>query len=140
MKYLIIAIALFAQGCSSSNGNSTSATGEYVAAVSFGSVCCGTVSDDFLKTFVKKYSSDHNVEIKADVAAACGKEGEFSVLFKNAGGNQDNAAFIKELQQLVSAVDAKNRASSTSSGTLELKQAVNASDFAYCRLGIKPWQ
>ena len=130
---------LFAGGCSSSNGSAPSGDKEYAAAVSFGSVCCGTVSEDFLKAFVKKYNQDRNAKISADLAAGCGKEGEFSILFKLDKQNSDHMEFVVQLEKLVRDVDAKNKAGNSSSGTLEVKNNVKASEFEFCRLGIKPW-
>ncbi len=130
---------LFASSCSSSNGNSNPAVTEYAAVVSFGSVCCGPVSDEFLKSFVKTYNNDQKVNISADIAAGCGREGEFAILFKLDNQNEKHLNFLSELKKTVADADAKNRAGNNSSGTLEVKTDIKATDFEYCRLGIKSW-
>lgn len=130
---------MFAAGCSPSNGNVPSVQNEYATSVSFGSVCCGPVSDAFLRSFLKQYNSKEGTKITADIAAGCGREGEFSVLFKLDTQNTKHKDFITQLQKLVADVDAKNKAANNSSGTLEIRNDVKAADFEYCRLGIKPW-
>lgn len=139
MKTLLVIMMFAVSGCSSSNNVQHAGDMEYATAIAFGSVCCGTVPDDFLKAYLKKYNQDHNLKIGADIAGGCGREGEFTILFKLDRKNAAQQAFIGQLHNLVKDTDTKNRNLNTSSGNMEILNDVKASDYAHCRLGVKPW-
>ena len=139
MKYLLVIMVFAASGCSSSNTVLPAKDMEYATAVAFGSVCCGTVSDDFLKAYLIKYNQDHSLKIGADIAGGCGREGEFTILFKLDRKNAAQLVFIGQLHNLIKDTDTKNRNLNTSSGNMEILNDVKSSDYAHCRLGIKPW-
>lgn len=124
-------------GNSGAPGNSESM--DYPLAVSFGSICCGTPSSDFLKNFVQGFNQKYRSKISADIAAGCGREGEFVILFKVPEDESLHQKFEKELKVLVEKTDAQNKKSNASSGGLELLQNAGAADYKNCRLGIKAW-
>ena len=81
MKYIII-LFLVSQVHSFANAQPASATPEkYDVVVSFGSMCCGTVSDDFLADFIKQFNCKNKVTIQGLQLSGCGREGEFKILF-----------------------------------------------------------
>lgn len=55
---------------------------KYDMIVNFTSMCCGTASDDFLQSYVKKFSKKNKVTIPAHKASGCGKEGEYKIMFQ----------------------------------------------------------
>lgn len=146
MKYILfLAILISAGACSSSNADTSKTTAsqadkKYPVAVSFGSICCGTPSDDFLKTFASGFNKKNSVKITADIAAGCGKEGEFVILF-NLPENKTaiNSSFIAELEKTVKETDEKNKIANSSSGGMQVLYDIKTGDYNYCRLGIKKW-
>ncbi|HSN60365.1 MAG TPA: hypothetical protein VLR49_05500 [Ferruginibacter sp.] len=146
MKYLLLLAILMSAGACSSSNTDTSKTNNlqvdkiYPVAVSFGSIRCGTPSDDFLKSFADGFNKKNSVKITADIAAGCGKEGEFVILFNLPENNTAiNSSFITELEKTVKETDDKNKKANTSSGVLQMQYNVKTSDNSYCRLGIKKW-
>lgn len=134
-----------AGACSSSNTDTSKTTNLqmdkiYPVAVSFGSICCGTPSDDFLKTFASGFNKKNSVKVTADIAAGCGKEGEFVILF-NLPDNQTaiNKNFITELEKTVKETDEKNKIANSSSGGMQVLYNIKTAEYSYCRLGIKKW-
>lgn len=151
MKYMIL-LSLFCAilGCSNSKiknvGDSKAEPGvaatdsSYPLAVSFGSMCCGTASPDFLKSFIKSFNKKNGSKISADIAGACGKEGEFVILFKMQESKGITSTFKTELEALVVKTDASNRKVNTSSGGISVLQDAKTTEFQYCRLGITTWE
>ncbi len=147
MKLLMTLSLLVAiTSCSNSrikNGSSggatpTDSTG-YPLAVSFNSICCGTASADFLKSFVISFNQRTSTSIAADIAAACGKEGEFVVLFKMPDNENVHQKFKTELEFLVEKTDAQNKKANSSSGGIAVLLNASTADYKHCRLGITPW-
>lgn len=110
----------------------------YTVSVVFGSMCCGTVSSDFLAKFLKDFNTTAAIKVTADIAEGCGREGEFFVLFKV--DEKQKADFIEKLVPLVNAEETINRKKDASSGGLEIRYNVIKTDVEYCRLGIRPWK
>ena len=141
MKVTLLFASLFlATGCSSSHANAQLQDQSYQVAVAFNSICCGTASDDFLKTFVQKFNSANKVKIVADIVAGCGREGEYVVLFrsdklKTATGKK----FVADLEKLVPQQEEKNRKLDKSSGGIEVLHNVKVSDYAHCRIKLQKW-
>ncbi len=108
--------------------------------VSFGSICCGTASDDFLKTFIKKFNKTHKVKIPSYKASGCGKEGEYKIMFSTVKLKPAlNKKFLCDLKFLTEKQDAKNKAKDSSSGTINLDYNAVLDDVRYCRGGIARW-
>ncbi len=144
---LTLLIALI--GCSNSKIKNTSDSATagiavadnmvYPVAVSFNSICCGTPSSDFLKTFIVQFNQKNNTKISAHIAAGCGKEGEFTVLFNMTENDAANQKFTTELSSLVAKTNDQNKKASTSSGGIALVENAKTADFSFCRLGISAW-
>lgn len=146
VKYLLfLALLISAGACSSSNTDTSKTTNlhenkVYPVAVSFGSICCGTPSDDFLKTFTAAFNKKNSVKISADIAAGCGREGEFVILFNLPDNKKTiHSSFITELEKTVKETGEKNKKANSSSGVLQVLYGVKTSEYNYCRLGIKKW-
>ena len=120
-------------------GNATDSVA-YPLAVSFTSICCGTASSDFLKSFVQLFNKKNKTNISADIAAGCGREGEFVVLFRMPDKVAAKRKFETELKVLIEKTKVANKKSNSSSGGIALLQDVHTEDFNNCRLGIAPWQ
>ncbi len=148
MKQLItLSLLITIISCSNStikNGSNAAAPATdstvYPLAVAFNSICCGTASSDFLKSFVVTFNQKNNSNISADIAAACGKEGEFVVLFKMPNNEKVNRKFERELTALVDKTESQNKTASNSSGGIALKQTTRLTDYKNCRLGITRWK
>lgn len=137
---------LIATGCCTASKNNLSREGQdsiqdkiYPVVVSFGSVCCGTASDEFLKDFIKTYNKNHSTSINADIAAGCGREGEFVILINIPENNTEKMVFIAELEKIVLENDTKNKSGNSSSGGIEIIKDSKDSDYLHCRQGIKKW-
>lgn len=147
IKHLIIGICCIT-GFAACAGNKNNAKNEamvnsgadstYPVTVVFGSMCCGTVSSDFLAKFLKNFNANTAVKVTADIAEGCGKEGEFFVLFKI--DEKQKASFTEKLIIVVNAEETSNRKKDPSSGGVEIRYNVSKTDLEYCRLGIKPWK
>lgn len=147
MKHLLIGICCITGfvACAGNKNNAKneamenlSADSTYPVSVVFGSMCCGTVSSDFLAKFLKDFNATATVKVTADIAEGCGKEGEFFVLFKI--DEKQKASFTEKLMPVVNAEETSNRKKDASSGGLEIRYNVPKTDLEYCRLGIKPWK
>ncbi len=146
-KYLLLISMLIATGCCTASKNNSSPVGKdayqdsiYPVGVVFGSICCGTASDDFLKEFIKAYNNKNSTEIHADIAAGCGREGEFVILINIPENKKTTTtSFIRELEKTVIEKDMQNKLSNSSSGGIEVIKDRKKSDYLHCRLGIKKW-
>ncbi len=139
MQKIILSVFIISLGaCSSSVSQTKTVSKEsvYTAGLYFGSICCGTVSDDFVKPFVVDFNKSHETAIAADKAAGCGKEGEFMILFRSSKTGQINDQFEKALMILVEKTNAENKVSNSSSGYINLVKDVQTTSLGHCRLGI----
>ena len=138
---------LIATGCCSASINNLSQASKdsqqeiiYPVAVVFGSVCCGTASDEFLKDFINAYNKKNGTAINADIATGCGREGEFVILINIPKNKKTSSAtFITELEKTVLERDSQNKQGNSSSGGIEVIKESKNSDYLHCRLGIKKW-
>ena len=142
MKIIFALLSIFLINCNkAATPASTSEDPVYLVGISFNSICCGPPSEDFLKTFVRKFDKANNVKITADKIAGCGREGEFVVLF--ALGNIKTATrdkFIAEVEQLIPVQNAANKNANTSSGGLDVLHNVKGSDYNHCRIKSQNWE
>ena len=142
MKIIFALLSIFLVSCNkAATPVSTKGDTVYLVGISFNSICCGPPSEDFLKTFVKKFNKANTVKITADKIAGCGREGEFVVLFEL--GNLKTATrekFIAEVEQLIPVQNAANKNASTSSGGLDVLHNVKGSDYNHCRIKSQNWE
>jgi hypothetical protein len=109
--------------------------------VSFGSVCCGTASDDFLKAYMKTYCSKNKDAIIALKLGGCGREGEYKILFALVKlAPPQKSKFISALKKLIPDENEKNKAASASSGPISLDYDLPISQFEYCREQSSKWK
>lgn len=142
MKFIFIFLSFFLINCHKGVTPASASDSQlYVVGVAFNSICCGPPSDDFLKTFVKKFNKTHNVKIAADKIAGCGREGEFVVLF-NLSKIKDatKQKFIVEVEQLIPVQDAANKSANTSSGGLAVLHNVQEAEYNHCRIKSQNWE
>ena len=114
---------------------------KYDVAVSFGSMCCGTASDDFLKGYIKKFNCKNNVTVKAWVIGGCGREGEFKILFSLSNLKEAKKATLKaDLKKLIPEQNKKNKSSGASSGPINLEEDMTLSRLENCREPLAEWR
>ena len=141
MKNAIIILSFLLSNCNSKvNNMQQNPITAYPVAVSFGSICCGTPSPDFLKLFISNFNKENKSAVTADIVSGCGREGEFVILITP--GQMEPATLttmVNALEKTVTATDSTNKKNNTSSGTIELLKNVKKDQFSYCRIGIKKW-
>lgn len=109
-------------------------------ALYFGSMCCGTIGDEFLKEWLIKFNQDEKTAITADRYSGCGKEGEYIiVIYKNGFNSSKEAKFNIGLEKLIDEEVKKRKAENSSIGSVELRQNPVVEEYTYCRLGSKKW-
>lgn len=137
--FLLLGVLCIYPGCVSRT-TAQNQDGVYAVGVGFNSICCGTPSDDFLKTFVKAFNKNNKVSITADKLAGCGKEGEYVVLFHTQKlGAATGKKFIAELGKLIPLQNIENKKADNSSGGLEILRNVKASAYSHCRISLQNW-
>lgn len=113
---------------------------KYNVVVSFGSICCGTASDDFLKAHIKKFIKLHKVTLPSYKASGCGREGEYRVMFVTTKLKPAlKKKFINDLKNVVLKEDKKNKIKDSSSGSINVEFNITTEDVSYCRGGIQKW-
>ncbi len=134
MKTILLAATLLAATCNEKN---TPPPDSFEAGIYFGSMCCGTANDNFLKPIVEKYAD----RIRTYKIVGCGKEGEFRVLFSapSLPENEMND-FVKELTSLVEKQDAVNRAENATIGRMNIERMIGKEQYEFCRDSIKAWK
>jgi hypothetical protein len=140
MKYIILLflvslINIFA------NAQPASANSEkYDVVVSFGSICCGTVSDDFLVDFIKQVNCKNKVTIQGWQLGGCGREGEFKILFLL---NKLNASAKKKLitglKKLVPEQNNKNKKAKANSGPISINFNFPTKQLENCSGQLTKW-
>lgn len=142
MKFLILIGIIFLNNYNTdTNTSPINQHITYPLAISFGSMCCGTPSDEFLKNFIINYNKKNKIRMTAYKAGGCGKEGEFVIFIdpnKMKASTQNKMTI--QLEKTVALQNKKNRNADSSSGTLELLKNVKASQYEHCRIKIKKWQ
>ncbi len=118
--------------------NSTSVN--YGVVVSFGSMCCGTASDDFLKNFVKEFNFKNKVTINAMQVGGCGREGEYKILFSIEKLKEvKKIKFVAALKKLIPAQNDKNKTVKPNSGTITLDYDLPLNKLGNCRGQLTKW-
>ncbi|MDN3656403.1 hypothetical protein QWZ08_12235 [Ferruginibacter paludis] len=114
---------------------------KYDAVVSFGSMCCGPVSDDFLKNFTQQFNKKNKITIQAWQITGCGREGEFKVLFSLAKLKiATKRKFLTGLRKLVSNQNDKNKKLKASSGPVSIDYNFPKTELPNCRGDIVKWK
>lgn len=129
--------------CATLNAQTTKTTApvKYDVVVSFGSICCGTPSDDFLKDFIKEFNCKNKVTINAWQLGGCGREGEFKILFSLVKFKEaKKIKLIAALKKLIPEQNDKNKAANASSGSISLDYNLPLSDFGNCRGQLAKWK
>lgn len=136
---LLLSVLFIHPGCASRTASQNQEE-VYAVGVGFNSICCGTPSDEFLKTFVKAFNKNNSVSITADKLAGCGKEGENVLLFHTQKlGAATGKKFIAELEKLIPLQNLENKKADSSSGGLEILRDVKASAYSHCRISLQSW-
>ncbi len=119
----------------------TSVSQKYDVVVSFGSMCCGTASDNFLKDYIKKFNSKNKITVKGNLLAGCGREGEFKILFTLSNLKEaKKATLTKPLGKLIDDQNKKNKTSNASSGPISIAYDVPLSKLENCRETLANWK
>ncbi len=142
MKFrIILFFALLQYASLAAQTSSPAKLDKYDVVVSFGSMCCGPASDDFLKDFVKKCTAQNKKDIiKGWMLDGCGREGEYKILFSlNAFEESKKNKFIDQLRFLIEEQNKKNKAVNGSSGSISVKTNLLLTDFDYCRGSLQLW-
>lgn len=141
MKYLSILLFSCMLQTPANSQPDTAAVEKYEIAVSFGSMCCGPVSDAFLKDFIRQFSSKNKVIIPALQIGGCGREGEFKILFSvkklNASGKKKLLAGLKKL---IPQENEKNKKLKAGSGPVSLEYDLPKSQLVNCRGELTKWK
>lgn len=134
MKFGIILICGLLQSVALSAQNvAANMPAKFDVVVSFGSICCGTASDDFLKDCIKMYTSKTKDSIIALKVDGCGREGEYKILFSLVKWEESKKMkFISALKKMIPEQNKKNKATNASSGPISLDYDVALSEFSYC--------
>ena len=113
----------------------------YDVVVSFGSMCCGTASDDFLKNFVKEFNSKNKVAISAMQVGGCGREGEYKILFSLEKLKEaKKIKFVSALKKLIPEQNEKNKTVKASSGPISLEYDLTSNKLENCRGELTKWK
>lgn len=113
----------------------------YGVVVSFGSMCCGTASDDFLKNFVKEFNTKNKVVISAMQVGGCGREGEYKILFSLEKLKESKKIkFVAALKKLIPEQNEKNKIVKASSGPISLEYNLPLNKLENCRGQLTKWK
>ena len=113
---------------------------KYDVIVSFGSMCCGTASGDFLKEYVKNYNCKNKDTVNGWLLNGCGREGEYKILFSLAALTDSQKKELKgELKTLIDEQNKKNKTVNASSGSISLGYDLPITNFEYCRGELTEW-
>lgn len=113
----------------------------YEAVANFTSICCGTVSDDFLKTFVKNYNKTNRKQpAVAYRISGCGREGEFKILFSLSKLTKTNKAkFMTGLKKVVAVQNRNSTAAGQNKGPVNLSYDQSVDPTQGCRGELEKW-
>jgi hypothetical protein len=142
MKYfLVFFVCIFFQICANAQTGASPLPVKYDVVVSFGSMCCGTASDDFLKNYFKKVCYKNKTLVKAWILAGCGREGEFKIVFSLSGLKEIKKAKLKaELKKLIPEQNKKNKAFKASSGPVSIAYDLTAGNTENCSQPPADWK
>lgn len=142
MKY-VISFFLYVILVVQVNGQTVTATAsqKYDVVVSFGSMCCGTASDIFLKDYIKKFNSKNKIAVKGKLLAGCGREGEFKILFMLSNLKvAKKATLTKAVEKLIDDENKKNKVTNASSGPISIAYDVPFGRLENCREPLANWK
>lgn len=124
-----------------SNTIINTASVNYGVVVSFGSMCCGAASDDFLKNFVKEFNTKNKVDISAMQLGGCGREGEYKILFSFEKLKESKKIkFVAALKKLIPEQNEKNKIVKASSGPISLEYNLPLDKLENCRGQLTKWK
>jgi hypothetical protein len=104
-------------------------------------MCCGPVSDDFLKNFIQQFNRKNKVTIQAWQITGCGREGEFKILFSLTKLNRTaKNKFLNCLKKLVPEQNDKNKKLKASSGTVSIDYNFPKTELPNCRGELIKWK
>ena len=141
MKYVItffLSALLHTQGYTQADSTHLE---KYDAVVSFGSMCCGPVSDDFLRNFTQQFNRKNKVTVQAWQITGCGREGEFKILFSlNKLKTAAKKKFLTGLKKLVPDQNDKNKKLKASSGPIAVDYDFPKTELPSCRGQLTKWK
>jgi len=106
--------------------------------VSFGSMCCGTASDDFLKAYIIKFNTSSKDGIKGWKLGGCGREGEYKILLAFPTLKEsEKLGLVEEIKNLIDEQNKKNKIASANSGSINITTNLASTNFEYCRGQLK---
>ena len=113
---------------------------KYEVVVSFGSICCGPASDDFLKPFLSVTPTAKKRPIAAWKIGGCCREGEYNVLLSLANWNAgQQKKLIRDLKKLIDHQNQSNKKKAPSKGNIVLQFNVSTDTFKHCRGELTEW-
>lgn len=140
IRLFTVLILIFSASAKNCHKNNSVVSDKYQFAVSFGSKCCGTASDNFLKEFLTKFNNENKNILKADIVKGCGREGEFIILIRFL---KQDALLRSNLEQSLSDViekeNQKKSAANDSSGYVTLIKDPQEQDYEFCRIPVATW-
>ena len=140
MKIILFLFTLLFNNTNNDTAASITHNSNYIAGVSFGSMCCGPSSDQFLKDYVKKFNKKYTIKITADKFGGCGREGEFIILFPLSKIKKTTQMqFTNGLGKLLQAQELKNKKIKPNSGGFQLLRNIKEEEYSHCRMGKTKW-
>lgn len=113
---------------------------KYEVVVSFGSICCGPASDDFLKPFLNDHPTAKKRQLLAWKIGGCGREGEYHILLSLANWKaSEQKKLIRDLQKLIEQQNKINKKKAPSKGNIYLQFNVAMDAFTHCRGQLAEW-
>ena len=138
-KMIVFSSLLFCTTLYAQNKKNTEPV-KYDVIVSFGSMCCGTASDDFLKKYIKNYNCKNKDTVNGWLLDGCGREGEYKILFSFSHlKDTKKRPLIDELKMLIDEQNKKNKAVNASSGSISFTYDLPLANFEYCRGELTEW-
>ena len=114
---------------------------KYDAVISFNSICCGTPSADFLRTFCKEFSNKNKVDFQVWQLGGCGREGEFKILIcLSKLKASKKVKFKKALKKNILLQNSKNKTLKPSSGNINPDFYPQPSNFSNCSGEMTEWK
>lgn len=114
---------------------------KYDVVVSFGSMCCGPVSDEFLKDFIQQFNKKNKVAVQAWQITGCGREGEFKILFSLTKLNTAvKKKFLSCVKKIVPEQNDKNKKFKASSGPISIDYNFPKAGLPNCMGQLAIWK
>ena len=113
----------------------------YDIVISFNSICCGTPSADFLRSFLNQYTKKNKILPEAWLLGGCGREGEFKVLLSlSKMKTSKKVKFNKLLKELILNQNIKNKTLKPDSGSITLTNNFSKDILINCSAQLKEWK